>query len=133
VTAVDTRTLGVEHSERRWIGTVTTASTAEQRRQALLELADLIGDEDHRDNFKLFTPVIDLWVPVTASSLCVDPIGTFNQLVGAISERQSFCNNETEYAVKNGHGTSDEALSNLGDKLQADVDLWADRLMGQQT
>jgi hypothetical protein len=133
VSALDLLTLGEKTTTIRYLGRVTTTSTASERREALIELASLVNDEDVRNGCKPFTPVLDLLAPVLASQLCKNPVEVFNQLVAATEERRLFVADPAEYATRNGRGTSDEALVYLDEALRADIDYWADRLMGRQS
>ena len=105
--------------------------TIDQRREALLELASLVSSEDRHKGSKPLSAVLDLIIPPL--SLCPNPVETFNQLVAAHDEFTSFVSDETEYATAHDWGTSADALADLHEKLQGDIDLWADRCAGRQS
>lgn len=111
---------------------LTTTATHEQRRQALIELAEQIGTEARYPQSRPFTPVIDLVVPTLAAHT-VDParaVQVFDDLVFAVCERARFVANEAEYAMEHDWATSDAALQLLSDRLLSAVDESADALMG---
>lgn len=106
-----------------------TDATREQRRTALIELAELIDGEDRHPGSAPFTPVLGRMVPALASRLCLDPLAYFNGLVAAVAELRAFTSNEGEWLIAHDLCDTAEARANQSQGLRADVDLWADRLM----
>ena len=106
-------------------------ATADQRRAALMELADLIAVEDGQARGdKPLSPVVDLIVPPLCSHLCPDPVKAFNALVAAKQEFSTFVADEADWATAHDFGTSAETLANLYERLLSDVEFAADALMG---
>lgn len=108
--------------------------TADQRRAALVELADHIDTEDRYPNSAPFTPVL----PILVSALCSRKVASdvdlalnlFSQLVEAVAEFTRFCGNESSWLDTHDLPTSDRQRQATFADLQSDVDTWADRLMG---
>lgn len=100
--------------------TLTTTATVEERRAALVELADVTDTEDRRTGKGPISPVLELIIP----PLCAFPVARdvagavnmFNQLVGATADlhRATWLGDEVGM-----------------DRAQCDVDTWANRLVGR--
>lgn len=103
---------------------LTTLATHEQRRTALVELSDLVDTERRYPSSQPLTPVLDLIVPTLASHT-VEParaVELFESLCAAVGERHRSLSKGT------GSASLDETVEA---RLLADVDLYADLLMGR--
>lgn len=120
-------TLAVAEQRRR---STAIEPTREQRRAALIELAEHISAEDRHPAAAPLTPVLPWLVTAVASRKCTDPVGCFNELVEAVAEFSAFTADEGHWLVEHDLRDTNEARTNQSERLQADIDSCADRLMG---
>lgn len=112
-----------------------TDATQEQRRAALIELAEQISVEDRFPNSAPFTPVLGLIVPSLASHLVARDLdltlNLFSELIGAVKEFGRFVGNEDDWLAEHELPRTDRTRATTYERLRSDVDLWADRLMAR--
>lgn len=108
-------------------------ATRDERRAALIELADLIDTEDHYCVVKPLSPVLGRLVPALCSRKITDrdlAVSLFAELVAAVAERRRFCSNETDWLLAHDLPDTDAMREATLGRLESDVDTWANRLMG---
>ena len=107
-------------------------ATREERRAALIELADLVDTEDRYCSIKPISPVLVRLVPALCSRKITDvqvALDMFGELVGAIAERRKYVSNERDFLLQRELPDTAATREAMHEHVQSDVDLWADRLM----
>jgi hypothetical protein len=106
-------------------------ATRDERRAALVELADLIDTED-RSTVKPLTPVLRRLVLALCSRKITDPdvaVNLFSQLVGAVADFHRFTGNETDWLLAHELPDTDDMREAWHGRLDSGVQCWAGRLM----
>lgn len=104
--------------------------TVEQRREALLELAEAVSNEQGRA-CQPISQVLPLIVPTLAAAAVTNVLAGFDVLVAAVRERQRFDADPDGW--RTAHGASDQSWESMDDSTLAQVDEALDALMGVQS
>lgn len=115
------------------IATTTDAPSVEQRRTALIALAEAVDLEDRFPSTAPFTPMVRDWVaPACGWPLRGNPDVAFNlfgDLVAAVADLSRFTGDECGWLSSHDLPVSDRMCELTFARLRSDVDACVDRLV----
>jgi hypothetical protein len=106
--------------------------TLDQRREALLELAEAVSNEQGRA-CQPISQVLPLIVPTLAAASVSNVLAGFDVLVEAVRERQRFNADPDQWLLAHDLTLDDRVWESMDDSTLAEVDEALDALMGKQS